>query len=516
MPSDELPPLPPHLDPRGKRAARKAAQAQTGPAATTGSRSSRHHGRNRQGGTAVKQISLYATKGIATALSLALLIGTGIYWWQYREFRSGLDTVNISDAQGSKIGKTDIDGKDQNILLVGNDDRSGMTNKEVRDLHVGRDGGSLNTDVMMILHVPADGKKATIISLPRDTYVAIPGYGQHKLNSAYADAYNATGGSKKQKQAAGANLLIQTISNLTGLTIDHYVSINFLGFARISEAIGPITVNMCQAVDDSYTSLKLPKGKSQIYGASALGFVRQRHGLPLGDIDRTHRAQYFLTAAFRSIASIGGITKLNSIFNAVKKSIIIDGGLDPLKLGAQMQALTANNIVAKTIPYTTLSLQTPSDGSAVGVDLAAVKTFVNKLVGTEDSALTNAKTVDPSTVTVSVLNAGTGENGVATTNGKLLQQLGFQLGPVDDAPAAVNATTIEYATGMESAAKTLSQHVPGAVLVKANVKVLTLELGPDGVRVKAPSGSSSSASASSSTSSSTAKPTKPIDSKCIN
>lgn len=515
MPSD-LPPLPPHLDPRGKRAARKAAAARPGRPTTAGTRASRHHGSGRQGHVVAKQVSLYAVKGIATALSLALLIGTGIYWYQYRQFRSGLDTVSIEQAQNSKLGKNDIDGEDQNILLVGNDDRTGMTNQEVRDLHVGRDGGSLNTDVMMILHVPADGKKATIISLPRDTYVAIPGYGQHKLNSAYSDAYNDTGGSKKQKQAAGANLLIQTISDLTGLTIDHYVSINFLGFARISEAIGKITVNMCEPVNDSYTSLKLPKGKSQIYGASALGFVRQRHGLPLGDIDRTHRAQYFLTAAFRKIASLGGIAKLNSIFNAVQKSIILDDGLDPLKLGAQMQSLTANNIVAKTIPYTTLDLPTPSDGSAVGVDPAQVKTFVNKLVGSEDSDFANTKTVDPSAVTVSVLNAGTGENGVATSNGNLLRQIGFQLGPIDDAPAAVNATTIEYASGMESAAKTLSQYVPGAALVKSDVKALTLELGPDGVRVKVPTASKSATPSASA--SSTAAPTsaKPIDSKCIN
>jgi len=525
MPSD-LPPLPPHLDPRGKRAARKAARAEasaTTPAAA-GSRASRHHGSGREGHVIAKQISLYATKGIATALSLALLVGTGIYWWQYRQFRSGLDTINIAVGQKSALGKTDIDGKDQNILLVGNDDRSGMTNKEVRDLGVGRDGGSLNTDVMMILHVPADGKKATIISIPRDSYVEIPGYGKHKINSAYSDAYNATGGTRKQKQAAGANLLIETIQNLTGVTIDHYVSIGFLGFYRISEAIGPISVNMCQDINDPFedghgSGFHAHKGMNTLKGAQVLAFVRQRYNYPdgQGDIDRVKRTQYFLTTAFRKVASAGGLLKLNSLFKAVKSSIILDDSLDPLKLGQQMQSLTADNITSKTIPWS-FGPNTP-DGSVVYVDPAAVKQMVNNLIGTTDSALAQAKPVEPSTVTVSVLNAGTGENGVATTNGQKLQQLGFQLGPIDDAPTAVNATTIQYAAGMESAAKTLAQYVPGARLQKAAVKTLTLALGPDGVRVKVPAASShSSTPSSSASSSSTAAPkkTKPIDAKCIN
>ena len=90
--------------------------------------------------------------------------------------------------------------KGQNLLIIGNDDRSGMTTAEVRELKVGRDGGSLNTDTMMIVHVPADGSRATLISLPRDSYVNIPGYGMNKINAAYAFGYNDTKGDLDQKR----------------------------------------------------------------------------------------------------------------------------------------------------------------------------------------------------------------------------------------------------------------------------------------------------------------------------
>ena len=121
-----------------------------------------------------------------------------------------------------------------------------MTAAEVRELQVGRAPGSLNTDTMMLVHLPADGSRATLISLPRDSYVNIPGYGMNKLNAAYAFGYNDTKGSLDQKRAGGVSLLIRTIKALTGAPIDHYVLVSLLGFVRISDAIGNVPINLCQ------------------------------------------------------------------------------------------------------------------------------------------------------------------------------------------------------------------------------------------------------------------------------
>jgi LCP family protein required for cell wall assembly len=455
---------------------------------------------------------------IATLLSIGLVVGSGLYWWKYRDFNNGLVRVVIGGGTGAQNTKPsrDIDGKEQNILIVGNDDRSGMTNREVKALHVGHDGGSLNTDVMMIIHVPANGQKATLISLPRDTYVDIPGYGKNKLNSAYVSGYNNAGGNERAKQAAGANLLITTIQDLTGLTIDHFVSIGFLGFYRISKAIDGIQVNMCNAVNDQrYSGMVLPKGKSTLSPVQTLQFVRQRHGLPLGDIDRTHRQQYFLTAAFRKVASAGGIMKLNSVLDAIKKSIIVDDNLDPLKLGQQMQALTANNIVSKTIPYVRFWDNSPV-GSVVEIDPAQVKKFINDLVGTTDDALAKAKTIDPRMVSVEVYNAGSGIDHAATTAGDILRSQGLVVTKVEDA-AAVDVTTIQYPAGKESQAKTLALYVPGATLVKSDVPTVRLLLGANGITAKAlPVKPTGPGKPTTTPTGPTKPPTKPIDAKCIN
>jgi LCP family protein required for cell wall assembly len=294
-----------------------------------------------------------------------LLLAAGYYWYTFRDINNGLDRVAITavNPHPAQPGKpaAQFNGQDQNILLIGYDDRSNMTPAEIKQLKVGRDGGSLNTDTMIILHVPADGSKATLISLPRDSYVHIPGYGWNRLNSAYADGYYNAKGSKQDKQAAGANLLIQTVENLTGLTINHYVQVSFLGFYEISNAIGGVPINLCENVDDTHqynlahgqdggSGFKMSKGHHVIKGVTALEFVRQRHNLPGGDLERVKRQQYFLAQAFKQVASVGILTKLHALGTAIKRNIIVDSNLNLLDLARQMENLSAGNIVGKTIP----------------------------------------------------------------------------------------------------------------------------------------------------------------------
>ncbi|MDT4914548.1 MAG: hypothetical protein QOC66_3676 [Pseudonocardiales bacterium] len=323
-------------------------------------------------------------------LSVGLLMLAGYYWYTFRTINNGVPRRDLAvGAQPS--GKSDIDGTDQNILLVGNDDRTKMTDAEVRDLHVGRDGGSMATDTMMIVHVPANGSKATIISLPRDSWVDIPGNGQNRLNAAYVLGYNASknsGGNDAAAQTAGADLLIKSITNLTGLTINHYIQVSLLGFYEISKAIGGVTINLCNNVNDTTAAnraagldggsgFKMTKGKHTISGKTALEFVRQRHFLSGGDLDRVRRQQYFLTSAFRKIASAGLLFKLQALGDAVKRNIVLDKGLDLVTLAKQMENLQANNIVGKTIPTTP---QTINGNAVLAVNKTQVQRFVDRLI----------------------------------------------------------------------------------------------------------------------------------------
>src|SRR3712207_6215265 len=159
---------------------------------------------------------------------------------------------------------------------------------------------------MILVHIPADGSRASFVSFPRDSYVEIPGYGMDKLNAAYAYGYADTPetASAEVRQAGGAQLLVQTISGLTGLQIDHYAEVDLLGFFTPSSVVGGVEVNLCEAVDDSeWSGAVSPAGVQTISGADALKFVRQRHGLPRGDFDRIVRQQVFIAGVLRKMRS---------------------------------------------------------------------------------------------------------------------------------------------------------------------------------------------------------------------
>jgi LCP family protein required for cell wall assembly len=353
-------PLPPHLDPRGRH---------------------RGHGAG---------LAAYRLVGrtFGVLLSVGLLLLAGYFWLTYRSINSGVHRLHVAVGVAPS-GKNDIDGTDQNILLVGNDDRSNMTNAEVHLLKVGRDGGSKSTDTMMIVHVPADGSRATLISLPRDSYVKIPGHGMNKLNAAYVFGYNSVQGTDDDKRAAGADLLIRTVTNLTGLTINHYIQVSLMGFYDISNAIGGVNVDLCHNVDDTIaynrsigsdggSGFKMSAGKHTIKGVQALEFVRQRHNLPNGDLDRVRRQQYFLTAAFRKVASVGILFKLKALGDAVKRNVYLDPGLNLIDLAHQMENLSANNIAGKTIPFEHFG--NTAVGSVEIVKPARVQRFVQRVI----------------------------------------------------------------------------------------------------------------------------------------
>lgn len=477
--------LPPELDPRRpRRHARPAAPPRDARSAAA------HPPRRRARRDIGRGIALGAQIA-AALLSLTILLGSGYVWATYRNFSTNVARVNAI-APGKHPARN-IDGADQNILIVGIDDRSNATPAELQQLSTTQDGGSKNTDTMMVMHVPADGSKATVISFPRDSWVTIPGFGMNKLNAAYALGFN-----QGHSADAGAQLLTQTIEGMTGLTVDHYVQVSLIAFYRISLAIGGVDVclNAAQnpqtdsdAFGSGYSGINLPAGHSVIAGKQALAFVRQRHGLPRGDLDRIARQQYFLSAAFRKISSAGTLLnpfKLQKLLTAVSSSLQVDQGLDLLKLATQMQNLTAGHVTFTTIP--TLGTPTISYNgnqvSIVQVDTAGMPAFIGKLIGQPTSSpYTKASPADPATVTVNVLN-GAGIANLATRNSDALKTLGFHTA-TPDSTDTTSATTIEYPPEMESGAKALAGQVPGAaVRASAAVHQVTLVLGTDGKQVK--------------------------------
>ncbi|MFP5371276.1 MAG: LCP family protein, partial [Actinomycetes bacterium] len=416
----------------------------------------------------------------ATLLSVALLCASG---WGWHLGRVAEATVNRTDAIPS-------DGNDgsgrareaMNLLLVGSDSRAEMTKEQLTELNAGTDSGH-NTDTMILVHVPADGSKASFVSFPRDSYVQIPGYGWDKLNAAYAYGYADApeSASEEAKLAAGAQLLVQTISRLTGLRIDHYAEVDLLGFFNLSSVVGGVDVTLCEPVDDRrWSGAVFPAGTQTISGAEALRFVRQRHGLPRGDFDRIIRQQVFIAGVLRKMLSedvLLDLGKQRELVGATAESLTVDQSLNLMELAEQMQSVSPESIDFQTVPYVgddaddagryILRLEDTDKLHRFFADLSAEPEQPEPAATPEAPA-----TVAPSSVTVDVFN-GSGTSGLAARAADGLQQAGFLVAGTANADSMdYTVTEIRHAAGDEALASTLAGHVPGA----------TVEVVDDGVR----------------------------------
>lgn len=174
-------------------------------------------------------------------------------------------------------------GAGTNWLLVGSDGRAELTPEQQADLTTGGDLGASRTDTVILVHIPGFGSAtpATMVSIPRDSYLPIPGYGSDKVNTAYS--------------VGGPQLLAQTIEQATGLRIDHYLEAGFGGFADLVDAVGGVTMCPEQPISDPLAGIDLPAGCQQFDGRTALGFVRSR-ATPRADLDRMANQREFMSA----------------------------------------------------------------------------------------------------------------------------------------------------------------------------------------------------------------------------
>jgi LCP family protein required for cell wall assembly len=417
---------------------------------------------------------------IAASVITVIVLGTSGWGWYLGKVAEA--SVNRTDAIPTS-GNTGGGGSAMNLLLVGNDSRASATPAELKQLNTQANPG-LNTDTMILVHVPADGSGASFVSFPRDSYVEIPGHGWDKLNAAYADGHEfdaPAGATEAQKEAAGAQLLVRTISQLTGLQIDHYAEVDLLGFFKISTVLGGVQVNLCAPVKDRYSGVNLPAGVQTISGSQALSFVRQRHGLPRGDFDRIIRQQTFIAAMIRKMISqkvLLDLGKQQQLVKAVAGSLTVDQSLNLLGLAGQMQSVHPGAVSFQTIPYVgddhdsqgryILRLKDLSTLHEFFAGLSADAKPAAPAATAKTSAAASATptaTVAPSAVTVAVKN-GSGITGLAGKAGDALKAAGFTVASTGNADKASYPTTeIHYGPGDQALAATLAAQLPGATQI---------------------------------------------------
>ncbi|MFJ2767054.1 LCP family protein [Streptomyces sp. NPDC087300] len=319
------------------------------------------------------------------ALAAVLVLGGGAAaWYLYRE----LDSIGSSAALGDDAPKS-TDGS-TNILLMGLDTRKDQNGDELpkdvlKKLHAGSSEiGGYNANTLILLHVPADGGKAKGFSIPRDDLVDIPGHGKDKIKKAYglakADEEERllNSGVKDRHELeqagreAGRRSQIETVRTFLGVPVDHFAEVNLAGFYHLADALGGVEVCLNHAVKDRYSGADFPAGKQKLNAQEALAFVRQRHGLTRGDLDRTRRQQAFLASALHQANSLGTLTnpgRLLDLKDVVKDNVVLDKGWGVFSFVEEAKNLTGGKVEFTTLPVESFAKHNGEDVNIVDRDL---------------------------------------------------------------------------------------------------------------------------------------------------
>jgi cell wall biosynthesis protein len=379
---------------------------------------------------------------VSTVLTLAVVMGTGLAWSNVRAFEDG-----IFHMSAPSLGKGGDDGA-IDILLVGLDSRTDahgnpLSADELATLRAG-DDESTNTDTIILVRIPNNGKSATAISIPRDSYVAAPGLGKTKINGVYgqtreakrASLVNAGVSAQKameQGTEAGREALIKTVADLTGVTVDHYAEIGLLGFALIADALGGVDVCLKEAVFEPMSGADFPAGQQKLNGPQALSFVRQRHDLPRGDLDRVVRQQAVMASLAHGVISgrtLSSPSTLKRLEAAVQRSVVISSGWDVMDFVQQLSKLAGGKVAFATIPVLD-GAGWSDDGmqSVVRVDPHRVQEWVAGLLDDQAKGKTEELAYTPAKTTADVFN-DTDINGLASAVSNVLSAKGFNTGAV--------------------------------------------------------------------------------------
>ncbi len=384
--------------------------------------------------------------------------------------------ITVSSALGSDDPKSS--GGAMNILLIGLDSRKDQNGNDLpwavlKHLHAGdSDDGGYNTNTLILAHVSADDR-VTAFSIPRDDWVSftgVPGYNHIKIKEAYGltkqyvEQKLIDQGVSDQKELetrgreAGRAATLRAVRNLTGVPIDYFAEVNLAGFYDLTQSLGGVEVCLKHAVYDSYSGADFPAGRQTLDAEQALAFVRQRHGLENGDLDRTHRQQAFLSSVMRQLQDSGTFTdlsKLKSLMAVARKDVVLSSGWDENQF-RRMGALAGGAIEYRTLPVVRYDTINGQDVNIV--DPAAIKKEVAAAFGDSSEATTTTTTSampNPSTV-VDVINAGS-IGGLASEVSHTLKKDGYTTGAVRDrVRGEPTTTTIEYAPGADADARNVA------------------------------------------------------------
>lgn len=427
---------------------------------------------------------------VTTVMAALVVLSTGVAWSKIRSFEDGIFHISTPAlGEGGDDGAIDI-------LLVGSDSRTDahgnpLTPEELAELRAG-DEEATNTDTIILIRIPNNGRSATAISIPRDSYVAAPGLDKMKINGVYGEVREETRANlvesgigpleaEARGTEAGREALIKTVSNLTDVTVDHYAEVGLLGFSLITDALGGVDVCLKEQVSEPLSGADFPAGWQKLAGPQALSFVRQRHDLPHGDLDRVRRQQAVMAALAHTVISgktLSSPATMQALQQAVQRSVVLSSGWDVMDFIKNLQDLAAGKVAFATIPVLEESGWS-DDGmqSVVRVDPGEVQTWVAGLLHGQHEEHTAELAYVPEGTTASVLN-DTDINGLATAVSNVLNAKGFSVGTVDNNESTrVKNSQVQAKDTDDLGAKAVAKELGDLPIVA------TASVPPDSVRV---------------------------------
>ena len=419
----------------------------------------------------------YVLSCVSAALVLAI---SGFSYFVVKN----VDSIGGSHAiaSGPSIGA-------QNILLMGLESRTDwngniLPNDILNALHAGSRLGVENgvggnaTNTLILLHIPAGGKKAVGFSIPRDDWVDFAdtlGTQQvGKIDQAYGVSLAAKEIQLRQQDPgmsqnqvafegneAGRAATVATVELLTGVHIDHFAEVNLDGFYELAKDLGGVEVCLNHPVPlDTNSGFYARKaGYQHLNAKMALAFVRQRDGLANGDLDRTHRQQAFLDSVMQQLRTqgvLGDFTKINSLLSTAKQYVITDSGWNLLDFASQMRSLTSGNLTFHTLPivaYETIDGQDANQVNPSYIQQIVQQTFYPPAASSSTSASPKprpAPAADARKTTVDVYNGGN-TAGLAGGVQAALVKDGYKAGLLGNT-AALSTTEVLYGTGSAASA----------------------------------------------------------------
>jgi LCP family protein required for cell wall assembly len=332
---------------------------------------------------------------IFTILSISIVAISAISWAGLGRITAAIPKIDAFDGLDNRPKK---ESSAVNYLVVGSDTREGLSRAEIKRLKVGGTevAAGKRSDTMLLIHISKKRDKAAIISIPRDSYALIPEHTSSQGNiipathSKINSAFNW----------GGAPLLIDTFEQMSGLRIDHYIEVNFVGFVRMVDALGGVEICTKKDIDDPKSHLVLPAGRHILDGVDSLKYVRTRQFDGLGDLGRMKRQQEFAGAMLRKATSAGVLLNpvtMVDFINSALASVVTDKGLnqgDLLTLGKQLRNLSASNVRTLTIPLKYYNYSKNGVSAAVLWDPVLAPELFERIKN--DDALLDKVKADPS------------------------------------------------------------------------------------------------------------------------